>query len=44
MKLWVSKQPEKTLPYRVYCNGFTVGLKTKDEALRVKAFIERIMK
>ncbi len=44
MKLWFSKQPEKTLPYRVYCNGFTVGVQTKDEAKRVKKFIEKVLK
>ena len=44
MRLWSTKQPSKTLPYRVYCDGFTVGLKTKDEAKRVRDLISKVLK
>ncbi len=45
MKVFVDKQSDKPhLPYRVRCMGFTVSMKTEDEAKRIKRFTEKLLK
>lgn len=42
-KVYVDNQSDKRFPYRVRCQGKTVSVLTKDEAVRIKKYTEKVI-